>query len=83
MNRRIGADRIADIRQVLGETQAEFSKRFSRSRFTIIRWERNGVKFHFKSERYHAWLNAEREAIHIIDDEDEHLAHISDQYDRV
>jgi DNA-binding XRE family transcriptional regulator len=69
MNRRISAERIADIRQVLSETQTEFAERFSRSRFSIIRWERKGVKFHFKSESYNAWLDAEREARHIINTE--------------
>lgn len=69
MNRRISAERIADIRQVLSETQIEFSARFSRSRFSIIRWEQKGVKFHFKSKRYSAWLDAEREARHIVNTE--------------
>ncbi|MCH8059340.1 MAG: hypothetical protein IIA11_02665 [Proteobacteria bacterium] len=52
---RITADKIWDVRNALDETQAEFAERFSRSRFTIIRWEQSGVKFGARSTRLRAW----------------------------
>lgn len=57
-SRRITADQVADIRSLVGETQAEFAERFSRSRFTIIRWEQDGAKFGVRSTRLRAWRQA-------------------------
>lgn len=36
---------IAGVRQLLGESQAEFSRRFGRCERTQRRWEGNGFKF--------------------------------------
>ena len=55
---RLTADQVADVRSALNETQDEFAQRFARSRFAIIRWERNGVKFKYRSRRWHAWTAA-------------------------
>ena len=55
---RITAAEIASVRKALGETQAEFALRFSRSRFTVIRWEQNGIKFAANSKRVRAWHDA-------------------------
>lgn len=60
---RITADQVVRARKALGETQAEFSDRFYRSRYAIIRWEQNGVKFKYKSIRYQVWRAAFAEAI--------------------
>ena len=49
---------VAAVRAALSETQAEFSKRFFRSRRTIIRWELDGVKFVYQSNRWHLWRSA-------------------------
>lgn len=59
----ITADQVVRVRKALGETQAEFSDRFYRSRYAIIRWEQNGVKFKYKSLRYQIWFFAVGEAI--------------------
>jgi hypothetical protein len=59
----ITADQVVGVRKALRETQAEFSDRFYRSRYAIIRWEQNGVKFQYKSIRYQVWRAAAAEAI--------------------
>jgi len=59
----IPADQVVRVREALGETQVEFSDRFYRSRFSIIRWESEGVKFKYKSIRYLVWRRAVRDAI--------------------
>lgn len=57
------ADQVIGVRKALRETQAEFSDRFYRSRYAIIRWERDGVKFKYKSIRYQVWREAYVEAV--------------------
>ena len=57
------ADQVVAVRKALGETQAEFSDRFYRSRYSILRWEQDGVKFKYKSLRYQIWFFAVGEAI--------------------
>ncbi len=59
----IPADQVARVRVALGETQLEFSDRFYRSRFSIIRWESQGVKFKYKSIRFQIWRRAVADAI--------------------
>lgn len=59
---KVTADTVIDVRKVLNETQDEFARRFSRSRFAIIRWECDGVKFKYKSQRWLAWQAAVGEA---------------------
>ncbi len=59
----ITAEQVIRVRKTLRETQAEFSDRFYRSRYAIIRWEQNGVKFQYKSIRYQVWRAASFEAI--------------------
>lgn len=59
----IPADQVVRVRVALGETQLEFSDRFYRSRFSIIRWESEGVKFKHKSIRYQVWRRALADAI--------------------
>lgn len=59
---RLSAELVADVRNTLNETQDEFARRFSRSRFAIIRWESDGVKFKYKSLRWRAWQTAVGEA---------------------
>ena len=59
------ADQVAAVRNGVGETQDEFAMRFSRSRFTIIRWEQRGVVFKYRSCRYESWLGAITKAIYL------------------
>jgi len=59
----ITADQVADVRKAIGETQLEFAWRFARSRFSIIRWEADGVKFKYKSRRWYNWQSAVTEAM--------------------
>lgn len=63
---RLSAELVADVRNTLNETQDEFARRFSRSRFAIIRWESAGVKFHYRSQRGRAWKIAVGEAFDLI-----------------
>ena len=60
------ADQVTAVRQGIGESQPEFALRFSRSRYTIIRWERRGVVFEYQSRRFEVWNGAVCEAIHRI-----------------
>ncbi len=59
----ITADQVSAVRDGVGETQDEFAKRFSRSRFAIIRWEQRGVVFKYGSRRYDSWHGAITQAI--------------------
>lgn len=54
-SRWVTADQVGDVRSLLRESQVEFGERFSRSRFSIIRWEQHGIKFGARSARLRAW----------------------------
>lgn len=58
----LSADQVAAVRNALGETQVEFSDRFYRSRYAVMRWEQDGVRFKYKSLRYQIWYFAVGEA---------------------
>jgi len=61
---KITADQVTEVRDAIGETQIEFAWRFSRSRFTVIRWEASGATFKYRSRRWNDWKSAVTEAIH-------------------
>ena len=58
MYHRVPADQINAVRKTLHETQIEFAQRFERSRYSIIRWEQDGLKIKHHSERARAWREA-------------------------
>jgi len=60
----ITADQVADVRAAIGDTQADFAKRFRRSRYSIIRWEQSGTHFSYRTEPWELWQCAVSEALH-------------------
>ncbi|KKN49724.1 hypothetical protein LCGC14_0639740 [marine sediment metagenome] len=58
MSRRVPADQVNSVRKTLHETQTEFALRFGRSRYSIIRWENDGLKIKDNSDRARAWREA-------------------------
>lgn len=58
------ADQVSMVRKGIGETQADFAVRFSRSRYSVMRWEEKGVTFKYRSNRFEVWHGAVSEAIH-------------------
>ncbi len=75
----VTANQVTAVRLALPENQTEFAQRFSRSRFAIIRWEQDGVKFKYQSVRWHRWQDAVERAIQLSisrglpDEQVEHL----------
>ena len=76
---RVTADQVIAVRETLQENQDEFAHRFSRSRFAVIRWEREGVKFEYQSVRWHRWQTAVERAIQLSINRglpDEYIEHL-------
>ena len=59
----ISANAILEVRRENLETQAEFGRRFDRTRFAVIKWEYDGTMFKFESVRWNAWQAAVSSAI--------------------